>query len=528
MTQDAPKNLFPRSSGVLLHPTSLPGRFGMGDLGEYAYRFVDWLKAAHQTIWQVLPLGPTGYADSPYQTLSAFAGNPSLISLDKLVDDGWLTAEDCADVPNFPWHMVDYGPVIDYHIQKLHLAYEHFAKAANSQKAAYEAWCAANQDWLEDWALFIALKGEYKNAPWVTWKEGLALREPAALAAARARLAAVIDEHRFLQWVFDRQWSELRAYANASGIRLVGDLPIFVAHDSCDVWANPGGFYLDAKGYPTIVAGVPPDYFSATGQRWGNPLYQWDKMEKDGYAWWMKRLNAMLKQVDLLRIDHFRGFEAYWEIPGSEETAVKGRWVKGPGAKFFTALRAALGSDLPIIAEDLGEITTQVVDLRDSFNLPGMKVLQFAWSEPNNPFLPHNHVQNSVVYSGTHDNNTTVGWWLDPREVHEDMRRFILNYLDLAVIYEVNWAMIKVGMRSVANTFIMPMQDVIGLGAEARMNTPGRETGNWSWRVLPEQLNDNGIRDRLAHLTWLYQRSPDQPGTRYKDAAELEAETENK
>lgn len=508
--------LFPRSSGVLLHPTSLPGRYGIGDLGEWAYRFVDWLQANGQSVWQVLPLGPTSYGDSPYQTLSAFAGNPNLISLNKLIGDGWLTDEDLSDVPDFPADKVEYGEVIDYHDHKLSLAYERFAaREDDSQKSAFEDWCEANAHWLEDFVLFAAIKDHNDGQPWTAWPEGEALRDPEALDEARKAHAERINEHRFRQWVFYKQWAEIRGYAHERGIQLFGDIPIFIAHDSADVWANRDKYYLDEKGEPTVIAGVPPDYFSPTGQRWGNPLYRWDVMKADGYSWWIERFQAILSLVDYVRIDHFRGFSAYWEIPADEETAVNGQWVPGPGAHFFKVLKEKLG-ELPIIAEDLGVITEDVENLRDQFNLPGMKVLQFAWGhDPKNPFLPHNHVPNSVVYSGTHDNNTTLGWWNN--EVDDGMRGFISEYLGQEVRDPI-WTFMQIGMRSCAHTFILPMQDILGLGAEARMNTPGNPTGNWTWRFTPKILEERANKG-FGHMTWLYQRRPDQQEKEYGDVA---------
>jgi len=509
-------NLFPRSSGVLLHPTSLPGRYGIGDLGDWAYKFADWLEEAGQSIWQILPLGPTSYGDSPYQTLSAFAGNPNLISLDKLVEAGWLTSADVVNVPDFPQKAVDYGAVIPYHNQMLDLAYKHFAANASAEERKnFESWCVQNSHWLDDFALFVALKDHHNGRPWVEWPEGEALRQRDALTAAQETHAERINQHRFRQWLFHQQWHELKDYANAKKIRLIGDLPIFVAHDSSDVWANRDKFYLDEKGNPTVIAGVPPDYFSATGQRWGNPLYRWDVMQRDGYRWWVRRVRASLALVDLVRIDHFRGFEAYWEIPASEETAINGEWIPGPGEDFFSAVRQGLGGELPIVAEDLGVITEGVEKLRDDFGLPGMKVLQFAWSDPKNPFLPHNHSLNSVVYSGTHDNNTTVGWWRS--EVDEGTKRFIQAYLDRE-IRDANWVLMRLGMMSVAHTFVAPMQDVLGVGAEGRMNTPGVESGNWSWRITSDAFEHHG-KDGLAYLTRLYQRRPDQQEKEYGDAA---------
>ncbi|MFW5709296.1 MAG: 4-alpha-glucanotransferase [Chloroflexota bacterium] len=508
--------LFPRSSGVLLHPTSLPGQYGIGDLGDMAYRFIDWLHSMGQTVWQVLPLGPTSYGDSPYQCLSAFAGNTNLISFDLLLRQGLLNPGDLANLPDFPVHEVDYGPVIEYHNKVLDRAYHHFKNGATpQQQAAHDSWLEENTHWLEDWSLFIALKNEYGGRPWVEWDDPVALRNPAALKQARARLADEIGKHKFLQWLFYSQWLDVRRYANDRGIRLIGDVPIFVAHDSADVWANRERFHLDGKGNPTVVAGVPPDYFSATGQRWGNPLYNWQVIQDTNYEWWISRFRAILEQVDLVRIDHFRGFEAYWEIPANEPTAVNGKWVSGPGIDFFHTLNAALGQ-LPIIAEDLGEITKEVIELRDALDLPGMKVLQFAWSEPDNPFLPHNYIPNCVAYSGTHDNNTTVGWW-NSEEAGDHIKSMLSDYIQAEVV-EPNWTLIRLGMSSVAHTFVIPMQDILGYGAETRMNTPGKEGGNWAWRFTEDRFDDPA-KDKLAHLTWLYRRRPDQQEEVYGDVA---------
>lgn len=507
--------LFPRSSGILLHPTSLPGPYGIGDLGQNAYRFVDWLVEHGQSIWQVLPLGPTSYGDSPYQTLSAFAGNPNLISFDLLIEDDLLTEIDLGDVPPFPTDHVDYGWIIGWHDEKLKLAYQRFKGQGSAElNAEFSRWCSDNNGWLEDYALFVALKIKNGLRPWTEWPEEEALRDEKALKAAQKNLASAIDEQRFRQWLFARQWGDLKTYANERGVRLFGDIPIFVAHDSADVWANQGDYYLDEKGHPTVIAGVPPDYFSPTGQRWGNPLYRWDVMSGRGYTWWISRFRTTLKQVDYIRIDHFRGFDAYWEIPATEETAINGTWVPGPGAHFFEKIKEALG-DLPIIAEDLGVITETVEALRDDFNLPGMKVLQFAWSDPTNPFLPHQHPVNAIVYTGTHDNNTTIGWW--ENEVDDDARAFIQDYLALA-IDNINWTLIRQAMRSPAHTCVFPMQDILGLGPEGRMNTPGKESGNWTWRFT-EDAYDIEDRHLLAHMTWLYQRRPDQQEKSYGDAA---------
>ena len=502
---------YPRASGILLHPTSLPGRFGIGDLGEWAYRFVDFLVETEQSIWQVLPIGPTSYGDSPYQSLSTFAGNPLLISLDRLVEEGWLAADDLADVPAFPWDRVDFGPVIDYHNRILTLAYQGFRDGRTAeQQESYEAFCADNAFWLDDFALFRALKTHHGGGPWVEGPTGEALHEADALTAALETHADAVEEARFKQWVFFSQWLALKAYANERSVRLVGDIPIFVAHDSSDVWANRDLYYLDEVGNPTVVAGVPPDYFSETGQRWGNPLYRWDVMQEQNFNWWIRRIGAALKVVDMLRIDHFRGFDAYWEIPATEPTAIVGRWASAPGFNFFTMLRDTLGGDLPIIAEDLGVITPPVRALRDSFGLPGMKVLQFAWGGRGgeNSFQPHNHTQNCVVYTGTHDNNTTVGWYNSPEEVDQSIMHHLGSYVNY-IITEPHWTLIRLALASVASTAVFPMQDLLGLGAEARMNTPGQGAGNWTWRLLPEQF-DWAPRERLATLTRLYGRQRDQ------------------
>ncbi len=511
--------LFPRTSGVLLHPTSLPARYGIGDLGKSAYDFVDWLVRNHQSLWQVLPLGPTSYGDSPYQCLSAFAGNTNLISFDILVDEGWLIDADLVEVPSFPVHTVDFGPVIEYHNKILALAYNRFkAKATVNQKKTFDKWRADNASWLPDWSLFIALKNDHNGRPWVEWAEGLALKQPEAIAKAKERLADEITKHEFYQWLFFTQWTELKAYANNVGVKIVGDIPIFVAHDSSDVWANRDIFKLDPKGNPTVVAGVPPDYFSKTGQYWGNPLYNWEYLASTDFQWWIDRIAFTLKTVDYVRIDHFRGFEAYWEVVANPErfaTKKYGKWVKAPGIALFNAIQKALGDTLPIIAEDLGDITKEVIELRDTFNLPGMKILQFAWSEPQNPFLPHNYLNNCVVYSGTHDNNTSLGWWRN--EADDNAKRFLSTYIDKEV-NEPHWTLIRLGMASAANTFIAPMQDILGYGAETRMNTPGREAGNWGWRFTKDILSGHA-GDKLAHLTWLYKRRADQQVEVYGDVA---------
>lgn len=499
---------FPRSSGVLLHPTSLPGRYGIGDLGDYAYRFVDLLQAAGQSYWQILPLGPTSYGDSPYQALSTFAGNPNLISFDKLAQLGWLTGEDLATTPNFPVESVDFGPVIEFHSALLDKAYARFGKAANDgYRQAFHRWCAEFAWWLDDFALFAALKAENGGGSWTEWPSAVALRDENALAAARERLADAIGNVKFRQWLFFLQWEQLKSYANERGVRIVGDIPIFVAHDSADVWANRRLFTLDERGMPTVVAGVPPDYFSVTGQRWGNPLYKWEVHKAEGYSWWIDRVRAVLSMVDVVRIDHFRAFEDYWEIPATEATAVKGRWLKGPNVDLFNALRGALGHELPIIAEDLGQITSAVEKLRDDLGLPGMKIIQFAFSDANNVFLPHNYTHdNFVVYTGTHDNNTIVGWWQGEASAAE--REYVIAYFNKDISNSPHWEMIRLALSTNAHTAVVPLQDILGLGAAARMNTPGKESGNWSWRAMPEQLGNQDAFRTLAHFTRVYARWP--------------------
>ena len=503
-SQPDPKR-FPRSSGVLLSVTSLPGPYGIGDLGAGAHHFVDRLVAARQHYWQVLPLCPTGYADSPYQGLSSFAGNTNLISLDALAASGWLTAEELTDHAGFDDSSVDYGRVIDWHNSRLTLAYERFAaQTGTADHVAFDAWVTANHGWLNDFALFVALKEHYFGVPWTQWAPDEARRVPAALTAAREALSERIAEHRFRQWLFFRQWTTLKDYANAQGVRIIGDIPIFVGHDSCDVWVSRDLFDLNEDGSPRFIAGVPPDSFSATGQRWGNPLYLWDKHTASGYAWWIARVDAALTLFDLVRIDHFRGFDLYWQIPGSDDTAQNGTWQPGPGAALFEAL----GTDrvARIIAEDLGDKLGAAIDLRDAFGLPGMIVLQFAFSGSKverERFDPVNVTGNFIVYTGTHDNNTTAGWWETTSEAE---REAVASFTSDYEFQEPNWLLIQLGMRYRAHTFIVPMQDVLGLGDDARMNTPSVTAGNWSWRCTPEQI-DSPFWNRLRQLTEQQQRT---------------------
>lgn len=496
---------FPRSSGILLHPTSLPGRFGIGDLGPEAYCFVDFLVETYQQLWQVLPLGPTGYGDSPYQCFSAFAGNPLLVSPEILIEDGLLPPSAVNSVPSFPEDNVDYGSVIEFKKSLLRKAFENFeAQASQVQEEEFNVFCQQNGFWLDDFALFMSLKDAHNGAAWTTWAPDIASRQPEAMSQWTQTLAEYIRAHKYFQWLFFSQWWALRKYANERGIRIIGDVPIFVAHDSADVWAHPELFYLDEQGKPTVVAGVPPDYFSATGQLWGNPLYRWDVMAQDGYTWWIERVRATLSMVDIIRLDHFRGFEAYWEVPGTEDTAVHGRWVKGPGAALFEAIQSALGQ-LPIIAEDLGVITPPVVALRERFGFPGMKILQFAFAtgvaKMDKPYL---YPRNCVVYTGTHDNDTAIGWFTGSSTPEE--RENALKYLGTDG-HEFHWDLIRLALSSVADVAIIPLQDVLGLGTEARMNYPSRASGNWRWRFRRQMLTDE-IRHRLREMTEVYGRAP--------------------
>lgn len=488
-----------RKSGVLLHPTSLPGPEGIGSFGAEAFRFLDFLESAGQSLWQVLPLGPAAYGNSPYSCYSAFAGNPLLIDLELLAEDGDLPQGVRAG--DFPAEWVDYKSVEAFKLGRLREAAAHFF--ANAEKARLEMFwrfCDATV-WLHDYALFMALKGHFAGKSWSEWPGGIAGRDPASLDEYSVKLGAAIGEQKYIQWQFFSQWWRLKAQANRQGISIIGDTPIFVAYDSADVWANRHLFFLDDKGRPTVVAGVPPDYFSKSGQLWGNPLYNWDRMSEDGYAWWISRVRNDLMLYDMVRIDHFRGFESYWEVPAGEKTAVNGRWTRGGGDGFFNALRAAIGA-LPIIAEDLGIITPEVEGLRDRFGLPGMKILQFAFgSGADNPYLPHNHIPCSVVYTGTHDNDTTLGWFAGLKEKE---RKRVLKYLHIAEA-EMPWDLIRVALASVAEIAVIPMQDILGLGSEARMNLPGTAHGNWGWR-FDGSADTKAAAQRLRGLVEMYGR----------------------
>ncbi len=499
-----------RASGILLHPTSLPGPYGIGDLGPTADRFVDFLADAGQAYWQVLPLGPTGYGDSPYQTFSAFAGNPLLVSPRLLVDDGLLPPAALNDAPLFPAGHVDYGAVIPYKRRLLARAFAHYQQqGAPDVRRAVDDFAARHRSWLAPFALFMALKDAHDGRPWTEWEPDIAAREPDALARWGERLAEQARGHIYNQYLFFRQWDRLKGYAAGRGIRIIGDAPIFAAHDSADCWAHRDLFYLKPDGQPTLIAGVPPDYFSATGQRWGNPLYRWDAMAADGYAWWIERLRTVLATVDVLRLDHFRGFAGYWAIPGDAPTAERGRWETGPGIPFFAAVERALGR-LPIIAEDLGVITPDVVELRDRFGFPGMRVLQFAFDAfeagPDNPHLPHNHARNAVVYTCTHDNDTTAGWYAAASPADREYARAYAHSAasDPAA---VAWDLVRLAQSSVAHTAVIPLQDLLGLGSAARMNRPGQPGGNWQWRVEAEALTD-ALAARVAKMARLYGRAP--------------------
>jgi 4-alpha-glucanotransferase len=506
--------IYPRSSGILLHITSLPGPHGIGDLGQSAYDFVDFLAESGQQIWQVLPLSPTGYGDSPYQCFSAFAGNPLLIDLLQLQKRNWLTSQDLAASPPFANGTVDYGAVITFKRTLLtKSAQNFFGGAEEKDSAAFGMFCAVHEAWLDDYALFMAAKDFHHGAVWTDWDAGLRRRDPGAIANWRRRLSTEIAVHKFAQFEFFRQWQNLKIRCQQCGIRIMGDIPIYVAHDSADVWAHPELFRLEEDGKPTVVAGVPPDYFSATGQLWGNPIYQWDVLARSGYRWWIDRFRSSLQLFDMVRLDHFRGFEAYWEVPADAATAINGKWVKGPGRKLFEALRRELG-ELPVVAENLGVITPEVESLRQEFGFPGMSLLQFAFgNDPQGPsFRPHNYTRELVAYTGGHDNDTTVGWWTStgvgdstrtPEELCQE-RDFTKAYLGFEN-EPINWVFIRAILASVAAVAIIPLQDVLGLGSEARMNLPATVTGNWKWRFLPGVLTAE-ITARLRTLTEIYDR----------------------
>jgi 4-alpha-glucanotransferase len=493
---------FPRSSGVLLHPTALPGPYGSGDLGPSAYHFIDWLVVAGQKIWQILPFGPTDFVNSPYASLSAFAGNPMLVSLEELKSKGWLSEIDLQNIPEFSKTKIEYDKAITYRTEKLKIASANFfSNASSKDKKGFDRYCEKNASWLNDYSLFMALFEKYKGKEWCEWDERILKRKRRVLAEAEKELADGIQYNKFIQWCFHNQWMNLRKYAHEKGITIFGDIPIFVAYQSADVWSNQELFSLDGNGKLISVAGVPPDYFSKTGQRWGNPLYKWNVVAKKGYEWWIRRIQHTLSFVDILRIDHFRGFVQHWEIPASEKTAIIGKWKDGPGEKLFDAVQKKLG-ELPIIAEDLGVITPDVIALRDSFSFPGMKILQFAFvSGPDSPFLPHNYSPNCVVYTGTHDNDTTVGWF---KKATEREKSFFLKYCGSNGL-EVHWDLIRLASQSVANIAIFPFQDVLGQDSFARVNYPGKTYGNWEYRFSWDEVHPHHA-DRLYEISALSNR----------------------
>ena len=496
--------MFERSSGILFHPTSLPGKYGIGTLGKEAYAFIDFLKKSNQKLWQIFPLGPTGYGDSPYQSFSSFAGNPYLIDFDLLIEAHLLSEEDLKDIffgDNEEY--IDYGAIYNQKYPLLRKAYENFKSSDNNEmKDSLENFKRENSSWLNDYSLYISLKNHFNGLPWNEWPHDIKNRENAAMEHYKNELADDIEYHNFIQFLFFKQWGDVKRYANENSIKIIGDIPIFVAADSSDAWANPEIFLFDKERKPVKVAGVPPDYFSATGQLWGNPLYNWEKLRDTNYNWWVERVRSNLSTCDIIRIDHFRGFEAYWAVPYGDDTAINGQWEPGPGIDLFNAIKSQLG-ELPIIAEDLGLMTQGVIDLREATGFPGMKILGFAFdSGEENDYLPHTYTKNCVVYTGTHDNDTLVGWF---QKAKEEDREFARNYLNSRADEEIHWDAIRGAWSSVACMAISPVQDFLGLGSEARINTPGVASGNWQWRLKQGVLN-NELAERIAKLTKIYSR----------------------
>lgn len=496
--------MFERSSGILFHPTSLPGKYGIGTLGKEAYAFIDFLKKSRQKLWQIFPLGPTGYGDSPYQSFSSFAGNPYLIDFDLLIEAHLLSEEDLRDVffgDNEEY--IDYGAIYNQKYPLLRKAYENFKSSDNHEmRENLEHFKRENASWLNDYSLYISLKNHFNGLPWNEWAHDIKNREHGAMEHYKNELADDIEYHNFIQFLFFKQWGDVKRYANENGIKIIGDIPIFVAADSSDAWANPEIFLFDEERKPVKVAGVPPDYFSATGQLWGNPLYNWQKLKETNYSWWVERVRANLSTCDIIRIDHFRGFEAYWAVPYGDDTAINGQWEPGPGIDLFNAIKSQLG-ELPIIAEDLGLMTQGVIDLREATGFPGMKILGFAFdSGEENDYLPHTYTKNCVVYTGTHDNDTLIGWF---QKAKEEDRQFARDYLNSRSDDEIHWDAIRGAWSSVANMAISPVQDFLGLGSEARINTPGVAAGNWQWRLGHGVLTDE-LAERIAKLTRVYSR----------------------
>ena len=496
--------MFERSSGILFHPTSLPGKYGIGTLGKEAYAFIDFLKKSRQKLWQIFPLGPTGYGDSPYQSFSSFAGNPYLIDFDLLIEAHLLSEEDLRDVffgDNEEY--IDYGAIYNQKYPLLRKAYENFKSSDNHEmRENLEHFKRENASWLNDYSLYISLKNHFNGLPWNEWAHDIKNREHGAMEHYKNELADDIEYHNFIQFLFFKQWGDVKRYANENGIKIIGDIPIFVAADSSDAWANPEIFLFDEERKPVKVAGVPPDYFSATGQLWGNPLYNWQKLKETNYSWWVERVRANLSTCDIIRIDHFRGFEAYWAVPYGDDTAINGQWEPGPGIDLFNAIKSQLG-ELPIIAEDLGLMTQGVIDLREATGFPGMKILGFAFdSGEENDYLPHTYTKNCVVYTGTHDNDTLIGWF---QKAKEEDRQFARDYLNSRSDDEIHWDVIRGAWSSVASMAISPVQDFLGLGSEARINTPGVAAGNWQWRLRHGVLTDE-LAERIAKLTRVYSR----------------------
>ncbi|MBW2146848.1 MAG: 4-alpha-glucanotransferase [Deltaproteobacteria bacterium] len=495
-----------RGSGILLHITSLPSPHGIGDFGPWAYKFADFLAETGQSFWQILPLNPTDpvYSNSPYLSTSAFAINPLLISPEFMVRDGLLDKGDVETPCNWPKGRVDYDAVIAYKSTLFHLAYKRFKRAISRYE--YEKFCSEHSNWIEDFALFVALKAHFNGQIWSEWPHEIRDRQPDAVRSLKKELHKRIEMEKFLQYVAFRQWIALKKYCNQRGIHLIGDIPIYVEYQSAECWTNPEVFKLDEGKRPYVVAGVPPDYFSETGQLWGNPVYQWDALKKSGYDWWVQRIKHNVTLFDFVRVDHFRGFVAYWEVPATEQTAVNGRWVEAPAADFFTHLTKKFPC-LPIIAEDLGLITPDVREIIQRFEFPGMKLLLFAFGEdmPANPYIPHNLEKNCVVYTGTHDNNTVRGW-VESEATPEEKER-LFQYLGRDIpAGELHWDMIRLAMMSVANVAIIPMQDILGLGEDARMNLPATTDGNWRWQLVPGQLTPS-LADRLLKITEIYGRA---------------------
>lgn len=495
-----------RGSGVLLHLTSLPSPFGVGDMGPWAYKFIDFLAKTKQSYWQILPLNPTnlGHGNSPYHSTSAFACNTLLISPELLLQDGLLDQEDLSHLDKFPEARVDYYKAKSSKEKLFHQAFEHFKRGKEPHD--YEEFCGKNAGWLEDYALFMALKENFGDRVWSDWPEAIRERKPADLQLIRNELHDVIEKEVFLQYLSFKQWHALKSYCNEKGIRVIGDMPIYVVHDSADVWVHPELFKLDNKKRPYAVAGVPPDYFSETGQLWGNPVYRWDVLKERGYDWWIQRLEYNFRLFDFVRIDHFRGFVSYWEVSADEKNAINGKWVEAPAEDFFGVILDKFPK-APIIAEDLGLITPDVWEVMDQFGFPGMKVLLFAFGEDlsTNPYVPHNHIKNCVVYTGTHDNNTVRGWF--EKEAKPEEKRRLAFYLGREIAAkEVHWELVRLAMMSVANTTIIPMQDILGLGEQSRMNRPAKKDGNWKWRLLPDQLKPS-LTKRLLETTEIYGRT---------------------